>query len=79
MAGDQGYPIIVQPRSLYSAALVLTKSDKLARSRAAEARRAISKETSVPEDRLALVSARTRAGLDTLHSWIGSWTGIEIP
>ncbi len=61
------------------AAIVLTKSDKLARSRAAEARRAISKETSVPEDRLALVSARTRAGLDTLHSWIESWTGIEIP
>ena len=61
------------------AAIVLTNSDKLARSRAAEARRAISKETSVPEDRLALVSARTRAGLDTLHSWIGSWTGIEIP
>ena len=58
------------------AAIALTKVDKLPRARASEALRGIVKETALPPARVALVSARLRAGLDVVQAWIREWTGV---
>jgi GTP-binding protein len=60
------------------AAIAVTKSDKLSRSRASEALRGFGKETGLPEDRLALVSSRLRTGLEAVTGWIRGWTGVSV-
>jgi GTP-binding protein len=59
--------------------LVLTKADKLSRSRAARRRQEVAKEGAVPEDRIAAVSARTGHGLERVAAWIGEWSGFDLP
>jgi GTP-binding protein len=58
--------------------LVLTKADKLSSSRAAARLREIAREVGLPQERLALVSSRTRGGLATVVDWIHQWTGVTV-
>jgi GTP-binding protein len=65
-------------REQIPANLVLTKSDKLSTSRAAARLREIARDLDLPPERLALVSSRTRRGLDTVVEWIQVWTGVRL-
>ncbi len=58
--------------------LVLTKSDKLKPGEAAARLRALAAEIGVAPERLALVSSKTRRGLDTVATWVHTWTGVEL-
>jgi GTP-binding protein len=58
--------------------LVLTKSDKLKPGAAAARVRALAAAIGVAPERLALVSSKTRRGLETVATWIHAWTGVEL-
>ncbi len=65
-------------RERIPANLVLTKADKLVASRAVARLREIAREIDLAPERLALVSSRTRRGLDTVLGWIHAWTGVRL-
>lgn len=60
------------------AKLVVTKSDKLSASEAARQFDRIQAEVSLAAEDLALVSSRTRRGLETAAAWLEAWTGVSF-
>lgn len=60
------------------ARLVLTKSDKLARSRRVERVRAVAREAPLDPEEIVAASSRTREGIDTISGWVRLWSGVEL-
>jgi GTP-binding protein len=58
--------------------VAFTKSDKLSRSRAAAQLESLSRELPSGADRSALVSSRSRQGLEAIAAWIHDWTTYEL-
>jgi GTP-binding protein len=57
---------------------VLTKCDKLGRSELERVRRDLCVALALPQDRVAVVSAKAGTGLGTLAAWLLDWSGVEF-
>lgn len=57
---------------------VLTKCDKLGRSELERVRRALAAALSLPQERVAVTSAKAGTGLGLLATWLLGWSGVEF-